>query len=91
VPGAGVPATLTAFELVNKVRSTGSFLDKKYARQNTVLTDEKLDETEARSEHSPRKSLTRLVQQTQVSTTTVRTATTKLRLFPHKNQAGSSD
>jgi hypothetical protein len=35
-----------------KVRSTGSFLDKKYTRQNAVLTEETLDEIGARLEHS---------------------------------------
>jgi hypothetical protein len=56
--------------LVRKVRSTGSFLEKKHTRQNAVLTEEMLDETGATLEHSPRKSLARLTQQAQVSKTT---------------------
>jgi hypothetical protein len=69
---------------VKKVRSNGSFLDKKYTRQNAVLTEETFDETEARLEHSPRKSLARLAQQAQVSKTTAWRATTNLHLRPYK-------
>jgi hypothetical protein len=69
-PGVRIPASSTILRLVKKVRSTGSFLDKKYTRQNAVLTDETLDEIGARLEHSPRKSLARLAQQAQVSKTT---------------------
>jgi hypothetical protein len=36
-PGEKVAASSTTFELVKKVRSTGSFLHKKYNRQNAVL------------------------------------------------------
>jgi hypothetical protein len=68
---------------VKKVCSTGSFLDKKYTRQNAVLTKETLDETGARLEHSPRKSLARLAQQAQVSKTAWR-ATKNLHLQPYK-------
>jgi hypothetical protein len=42
---------------VKKVRSTGSFLDKKYTRQNAVPTKEMLDEIGAKLEHLPHKSL----------------------------------
>jgi hypothetical protein len=57
-PDVRVPASSTIFELVKKVRSTGSILDKKYTGQNVVM----LDESGARLEHSPRKSLARLAQ-----------------------------
>jgi transposase len=83
-PGVRIPASSTILRLVKKVRSTGSFLDKKYTRQNAVLTDETLDEIGARLEHSPRKSLTRLAQQAQVSKTTVWRATKNLHLRPYK-------
>jgi hypothetical protein len=69
---------------VKKVRSTGSFLDKKYTRQNAVLTEEMLDEIGVRLEHSPRKSLARLAQQAQVSKTTAGRATKNLHLWPYK-------
>jgi hypothetical protein len=39
-PGFHVPALSINFELVKNVCSTGSLLDKKYTRQNTVLTKE---------------------------------------------------
>jgi hypothetical protein len=43
-------------EVMKKVCSSGSFLGKKI--QNAVLRKKKLDEIEARLEHSPRKSPT---------------------------------
>jgi hypothetical protein len=64
-PGDRIPASSTILRLVKKVRLTGSFLDKKYTRQNAELTEETLDEIGARLEHSPRKSLARLTQQAQ--------------------------
>jgi hypothetical protein len=51
--GVRVPASSTNFELVRKVRPTGYFLEKKYSRQNAVLTDEMLDKIGARLEHYP--------------------------------------
>jgi hypothetical protein len=69
---------------VKKVPSTGSFLDKKYTRQNAVLTEETLDEIRAILEHSPRKSPARLSQQAQVSKTTAWRATKNLHLRPYK-------
>jgi DNA-binding MurR/RpiR family transcriptional regulator len=69
---------------VKKVRSTGSFLDKKYTRQNAVLTEEMLDEIGARLEHLPCTSLARLAQQAQVSKTTAWRATKNLHLQSYK-------
>jgi hypothetical protein len=83
-PGVRIPASSTILRLVEKVRSTGSFLDKKCTRQNAVLTEETLDEIGARLEHSPRKSLARLAQQAQVSKTTAWRATKNLHLLPYK-------
>jgi hypothetical protein len=77
-PGVRIPASSTILRLVKKVHSTGSFLGKKYTRQNAVLTEETLDEIGARFEHSPRKSLARLAQQAQVSKTTAWRATKNL-------------
>jgi hypothetical protein len=69
-PGVRIPASSTILRLVRKVHSAGSFLDKKYTRQNAVLTKETLDEIGAGLEHLPCKSLARLAQQAQVSKTT---------------------
>jgi hypothetical protein len=49
-----------------------------------VLTKEKLDEVGARLEHTPRKSLKRLVQETGMSKSSARTATQLLKLGPYK-------
>jgi hypothetical protein len=46
--------------------STGYFSDKKYTRQNAVLTKEKLVKTEARSWHLPPKSMTIWAQEAQI-------------------------
>jgi hypothetical protein len=83
-PGVRIPASSTILRLVKKVRSTGSLLDKKYTRQNAVLTEETLDKIGARLEHSPRKSLARLAQEAQVSKTTAWRATKNLHLRPSK-------
>jgi hypothetical protein len=83
-PDVHIPASSTILRLVKKVHSTGSFLDKKYTRQNAVLTEETHDEIGARLEHSPRKSLVRLAQQAQVSKTTAWRATKNLHLRPYK-------
>jgi hypothetical protein len=76
-------ASSTIFKLAKKVRSAVSFLDKKSTKHNSpVLTEEMLDETGARLEHSPRKFMTRLTQQAQVSTTTAWNATKGFQLLP---------
>jgi hypothetical protein len=81
-PCVHIRASSTILRLVKKVCSAGSFLDKKYTRQNAVPTEETLHEIGARLEHSPRKSLTRLAQQAQVSKTTAWRATKNLHLRP---------
>ncbi|KAJ4447808.1 hypothetical protein ANN_09816 [Periplaneta americana] len=48
-----IPSRSTIHDLVNKVRRTGPFLNKKCVQQRRVLTEEKLDEVGARLEHSP--------------------------------------
>jgi transposase len=83
-PGVRIAASSTILRLVKKVRSTGSFLDKKYTRQNAVLTEETLDEIRTRLEHSPRKSLAQLAQQAQISKTAAWRATKSLHLRPEK-------
>jgi hypothetical protein len=83
-PGVCIPVSSTILGLVKKVRSTGAFLDKKYTRQNDVLTEETLDEIGATLEHSPHNSLARLAGQAQVSKITAWRATKNLHLQPYK-------
>jgi hypothetical protein len=61
-----------------------SVLDEKIKRRCHVLTEEKLNDIGARLEHSPRKSLARLVQQDDISVSSARTATKLLKLCPYK-------
>jgi hypothetical protein len=68
-----VPSTHTIHNLVNKLRTTGFLIDKKQKHNRRVLTEEKLDDTEARLEHTPIKSLKRLAQETGVSKSSART------------------
>jgi hypothetical protein len=79
-----IPAPSKVFERMRKVRSTGSFLNKKYTAHNTVVTEERRDETGARLKHLLHKSLTPLAQQAQVSTTAAWRANKKLFLRPYK-------
>jgi hypothetical protein len=65
---------------VNKLKRTGSLLDKKPDRKRTVLTEDKLDNIGARLETSPRKSLRRLAQETRISETSARRAKILLKL-----------
>jgi hypothetical protein len=51
-----VPYKATIYNIVTKLRSTGSVLDKKKSRKRHVLTEEKLDGIGARLEASPKKS-----------------------------------
>jgi transposase len=75
-----VPQRETVHRLVNKVRWTGSVLDRKAESKRRVLTEEKLDEIGAQLEHTPRKSLRRLAQETGISISSARTA---IRLLKH--------
>jgi hypothetical protein len=59
-----VSSTRGIHELTKKVRSTQSLLYNKPARKCHVLTEEKLDETGARSEDTPQKSVSCLAQET---------------------------
>jgi hypothetical protein len=59
-PRITVPSTTDIHKLIEKVRFTGSLLDKKHAERCNVLNEEKLDEIRARLEHTPEKSLRRL-------------------------------
>jgi hypothetical protein len=68
---------------MNKLKSTALLIDKKQKHKCRVLTEEKLDDIGARLEHSPRKPLKCLAQETGMSKSTSRTATQllKLRLY----------
>jgi transposase len=70
-----VPSRQTIHNLVNKLGTTGLLMDKKAKHKRRVLTEEKLDDTEVRLDHAPRKSLKRLAQETGVSKSSARMAT----------------
>jgi transposase len=83
-----IPHRKTIHAIVNKVRQTGSLLDRKRTvSKRRVLTEEKLDEIGARLEHSPRKSLRLIAQETGISKTSARTATILLKLKPNETRA----
>jgi hypothetical protein len=50
-------------------------MDKKQKHKRQVLTGEKLDDIGARLEHTPRKSLKRLVQESEMSKSSAKRAT----------------
>ena len=66
-PDIRAPHRDTVRKLVNRFRETGSVLDRKPQRTRHVLTEENLDEIGQTLERSPRKSLSRLSQETGVS------------------------
>jgi hypothetical protein len=80
-----VPRRQTFQNLAKKLRSLGLLIDKKQKHKCQALT-EKLDDTGARLEHTPRKSLKHLAQGTGVSESSARTATQWLKLRPHKTR-----
>jgi hypothetical protein len=79
-----VPSRQTIHKLVNKLRSTGLLIDKKQKHKRRVHTEEKLDDTRAIFEYTPRKSLKRLAPETGVSKPSARTATQLLKLKLYK-------
>jgi hypothetical protein len=62
----------------------GLLIDKKTKHKCCVLTEKKLDDRGARFEHTSRKSLKRLAQETGVLKSSARTATQFLKLKPYK-------
>jgi hypothetical protein len=62
----------------------GALIDKRQKHKRQVFTEEKLDDTGARVEHTPRKSLKRLAQETRVSKSSARSSTRLLKLRPYK-------
>ena len=79
-----IPSRSTIHDLVNKVKRTGSFLNKKRVQQRRVLPEEKLDEVRARLEHTPKKSLKVLAQETNISKSTAAVATKLLKFKLYK-------
>ncbi|PSN32373.1 hypothetical protein C0J52_25571 [Blattella germanica] len=73
----------TVHKLVNRFRETGSILDRKPQRTRHVLTEEKLKIGQT-LQRSPRKSLSRLSQETGVSQFSAWNATRLLKLKPYK-------
>jgi transposase len=61
------PSRQTIHNFVNKLRTTGLLIYKKQKHKPRVLTEEKFDDIEVRLEHTPRKSLKHLAQETGVS------------------------
>jgi hypothetical protein len=59
-------------------------MDRKQKHKRRVLPEEKLDDIGARREHTPRKSLKRLAQETGVSKPSARTATQLLKFRLYK-------
>ncbi|KAJ4445408.1 hypothetical protein ANN_07213, partial [Periplaneta americana] len=82
-PEVRLPSREAVRKLVNKLRETGSILDKKRRVKRRVLTEEKVGEVGERLEHSPQKSLLRIAQETAISMTSAWRATKLLKLKPH--------
>jgi hypothetical protein len=79
-----VPSRQTIHNLVKKFRSTGLLTDKEQKCKHRVLSEETFSDIWARIEHTPRKSLKHLAQETGVSKSCARTATQLLKLRPYK-------
>jgi hypothetical protein len=69
---------------MNELRTMGLLIDQKQKHKYRVLTKETLHNIGARLEHTPRKSLKRLAQETGVSKSSARTVTQLLKLGPYK-------
>jgi hypothetical protein len=64
---------------VNKLRTTGLLIDKKQKHKRQVLTEDMLDDIGARLEHTPKKSLNHLAEETGVAKSSARTETQLLK------------
>jgi hypothetical protein len=78
-----VSSRQTIHNLANKLRTTELSIDKRQKHRRRVLT-EKLYDTGARLEHTRRKSLKPLAQETGMSKSSARKATQLLTLRPYK-------
>jgi hypothetical protein len=81
-----VPSRQTIHNLVNILRSTGLLIYQKQniSTQCLLMRSYVLDDIRARLEHTPRKSLKRLAQETDVSKSSARKATQLLKLRTYK-------
>jgi hypothetical protein len=86
-----VPRRQTFHKFGNKLRITGLLIDKKQKHKPLVLTEGKQDDMGARLEHTARKSLERLAQETGVSKSSARTATQLLKLSLAAARPGKED
>jgi hypothetical protein len=80
----GVPRWQIIHNFVSKLRTTGLLINKTQKHKRQVFTWEKLADTGARLEHTPRKSLKCLIQEIEVSKSTARMATQLLKFRPYK-------
>jgi hypothetical protein len=85
-PGERFPCKRSTHNIVNKLKTTGSMLDRKPDRKRNLLTEEKLDDIGTRLETSPRRSLIRLAQETCVSEKSASRATKLLKVRPCKTK-----
>ena len=82
-PGGPVPNPSTIRRQAKIFKETGSVKNRKVNRRRHVLTGGTLDEIGERLEHTLKKSLKRLSQETGVSVSSVQRATTLLKLHIH--------
>ena len=75
-----MPNPSTIRRQAQRFKETGSLNNGKVNRRRHVLTEEILDETGERLEHTPQKSLKRLSQKTGVSVSSVQRVTKLLKL-----------
>ena len=75
-----MPNPSTIRRQAKKLKETSSIKNRKVNRRCHVLTEETLDEIGERLEHTPKKSLKRLSQETGVSVSSVLRATKLLKL-----------
>jgi hypothetical protein len=74
----------TIQRLVKRFRETGSIGDKRRSGRPSVLSNYNLEDIRARLLQSPRKSLRKLSQQTEMTYGSVQRATEHLKLHPHR-------
>jgi hypothetical protein len=75
-----LPSTQTIHNLVNKLRTVGLLIDKKQKHKRRVLTEKlRVHDIGARLQHTPRKALKHIAQETGVSKSSARTATQLLK------------
>lgn len=83
-PDCTIPTESCLSKLMKKWHTTGSVCDIPRKRERHVLTVEKLEDIRVRLEISPRKSLKRLAQETDISKGSAHKATRLLKFRPYK-------